>query len=106
MKPVIIGVAVVAALATVAMLSGAAALADEAAAASHDESAASGRADVDEAPPACPKCGSSENVVPIVYGYPSAELMAAAERGEVKLGGCVITGDDPQWYCKACSYSW
>ncbi|UCH79180.1 MAG: hypothetical protein JSU81_04330 [Candidatus Coatesbacteria bacterium] len=40
-----------------------------------------------EGPPACPKCGSDENVIPIVYGYPSEELFEAAERGEVALGG-------------------
>lgn len=27
--------------------------------------------------------------VPIIYGYPSGELMEAAERGEVELGGCI-----------------
>lgn len=40
-----------------------------------------------EGPPACPQCGSDENVLPIVYGYPSEELFEAAERGEVALGG-------------------
>ena len=40
-----------------------------------------------EGPPACPECASSENVIPIVYGYPSEELFEAAERGEVALGG-------------------
>jgi hypothetical protein len=40
-----------------------------------------------EGPPACPQCDSSENVIPIVYGYPSEELFEAAERGEVSLGG-------------------
>ena len=38
-------------------------------------------------PPACPKCGLDENVIPIVYGYPSEELFEAAERGEIALGG-------------------
>jgi hypothetical protein len=40
-----------------------------------------------EGPPACPECGSRENVIPIVYGYPSDELFEAADRGEVELGG-------------------
>ena len=56
--------------------------------------------------PECPQCGSRENVVPIIYGYPGPELRDAAERGEVKLGGCVISGDDPRWYCKDREYSW
>jgi hypothetical protein len=59
-----------------------------------------------EAPPPCPECGSSEGVVPIIYGYPGEELVEAAERGEVKLGGCIVTGDDPGWYCKSCECSW
>jgi hypothetical protein len=61
---------------------------------------------VEEEPLACPECGSNTNVVPIVYGYPSPELREAAERGEVFLGGCVITGDDPLWYCDDCEHGW
>ncbi|UCE28456.1 MAG: hypothetical protein JSW52_10515 [Candidatus Coatesbacteria bacterium] len=56
--------------------------------------------------PACAECGSSENVIPIIYGYPGPELREAAERGEVFLGGCVMTGDDPLWYCKSCERRW
>jgi len=56
--------------------------------------------------PACPECGTSENVIPIIYGYPGPELREAADRGEVWLGGCVITGDDPLWHCKDCGKSW
>ena len=51
--------------------------------------------------PVCPKCGSSD-VVPIVYGYPLPEMMEAAERGEIELGGCCVTDEDPTLYCKAC----
>jgi len=29
-------------------------------------------------------------------------MLAAAERGEIVLGGCSITGDDPTRHCKAC----
>lgn len=49
----------------------------------------------------CPKC-QSENTIPIVYGYPSPKGMKKAERGEIKLGGCCIGKNDPQWYCKNC----
>lgn len=49
----------------------------------------------------CPYCNSS-NVIPIVYGYPGAELVEKSERGEVKLGGCVVTDNDPDRYCKDC----
>jgi hypothetical protein len=89
----------VAAVAVVACVMAAGAAAEENAAAAEE---AEGR---EESPP-CPECGSSENVVPIVYGYPGEELLEAAERGEVKLGGCVVAGDDPGWYCKSCAYSW
>lgn len=50
---------------------------------------------------ACPKCGSTD-VVPILYGYPGPEMFEAAERGEIELGGCCVTDDDPQRLCKAC----
>lgn len=52
--------------------------------------------------PNCPHCGYKESVVRIIYGYPMPELMDRAERGEVKLGGCVVSENDPQWYCKKC----
>lgn len=47
--------------------------------------------------PTCPRCGS--RAVPILRGYPSPEGFAAAERGEVVLGGCVIAHDDPHFAC-------
>jgi hypothetical protein len=45
-------------------------------------------------------------VVRIVYGYPSEELREEAERGEVALGGCCVTGDDPTHLCRACEHRW
>ena len=47
----------------------------------------------------CPN-GHSDNIIPIVYGYPSDELFEQAKQGEIHLGGCCITQDDPHWYCK------
>jgi hypothetical protein len=41
-------------------------------------------------------------VVRIEYGDPGPDLLDRAERGNVWIGGCVITGDDPKWHCKAC----
>ncbi len=38
----------------------------------------------------CPKC-KSENVVPIMYGYPSPEAFEEAEKENIKLAGCVET---------------
>lgn len=46
----------------------------------------------------CPK-NHSNNIIPIVYGFPSKKTMKKAEKGKIKLGGC-----DPsfceKWYCK------
>ena len=55
--------------------------------------------------PKCPSCGSSK-VVPIVYGMPGPELVEASKKGEVELGGCVVTDRDPEWHCKACGHGW
>ena len=55
--------------------------------------------------PICPKCGST-NVVSIVYGLPMPELFEKAERGEVMLGGCCVSADNPTQHCKDCEHSW
>ncbi len=51
--------------------------------------------------PPCPTCGS-RRAVPIVYGYPTSELFEVAERGEVRLGGCVIGNESPDYECRDC----
>ena len=53
----------------------------------------------------CPKCGSG-NVVPIEYGLPGPEMRAGAERGEIVLGGCVVSDDSAIWHCKDCQSEW
>jgi hypothetical protein len=49
----------------------------------------------------CPSCGERAGV-PVQYGLPSREMAEAAERGEVVLGGCVLTDDDPPRCCTEC----
>ena len=49
----------------------------------------------------CPHCRSRAGV-PVRYGLPNAESAAAAARGEVVLGGCVLTDDDPPRCCLEC----
>lgn len=49
----------------------------------------------------CPECGS-ENVIPIAYGYPSEEAWKEVGKGLVKFGGCTITGNDPDYFCRDC----
>ncbi len=56
----------------------------------------------------CPKC-KSENIVPIMYGYPSNEAFEEAEKGNLKLGGCEILIDGlamPDRFCKDCKTKW
>ena len=53
----------------------------------------------------CPRCGS-EDVLPIVYGYPGPELAEESIAGKVKLGGCLVGPDSPEFYCKACRHEW
>ncbi len=51
--------------------------------------------------PECPDC-HSRDIVPILYGYPSAEAVAAARRGELRIGGLNIDADNPRWSCRSC----
>ncbi len=53
----------------------------------------------------CPQCGSS-SVDSIIYGEPNLELMEAAQRREVVLGGCVIRENSPKFVCKQCGSRW
>ena len=52
-------------------------------------------------PICCPKC-RSEDVLEIIYGLPGESLLNAAQKGKVVLGGCCITGNDPEFHCKSC----
>ena len=54
----------------------------------------------------CPKCSSVKDVIPIEYGYPGEEMMEEEKTGKIRLGGCCIADDNPEWYCKACQYEW
>jgi hypothetical protein len=51
--------------------------------------------------PPCPACGSTD-AIRIAYGYPSAEMFEAAERGDIRLGGCVIGPESPDFECRNC----
>ena len=58
------------------------------------------RPEVERGATVCPACGGS--LIPILYGLPSPEGVEAMERGEVALGGCLVTGDDPKFRCLSC----
>lgn len=53
----------------------------------------------------CPDCNSKQ-VINIVYGYPSQDIAGDAEKGKVKLGGCVIKPENPIYFCKECQNEW
>jgi rubrerythrin len=50
----------------------------------------------------CPRCRAEIVPVPIVYGYPSPELFLEADAGKVKLGGCIVGDESPDFACPAC----
>lgn len=53
----------------------------------------------------CPDCKQRAGVE-IGYGYPSPELMEAASRGDIVLGGCCLTEEAPERECTACGHQW
>jgi transposase-like protein len=53
----------------------------------------------------CPRCGS-KNSIRIVYGLPSYDLFLEDEAGKVKLGGCCIEENSPEYFCKDCNNEW
>ncbi len=38
-----------------------------------------------------------------MYGNPSYKVFEAADRKEVKLGGCIVEPSRPSWNCTACN---
>jgi hypothetical protein len=51
----------------------------------------------------CPSCGS-KNIAKILYGKPcfDEELEKKLASKKIKLGGCIITGNDPKYLCNEC----
>ena len=51
----------------------------------------------------CPKC-RSKKLAPILYGMPAfdEEMKQKLDNRELVLGGCCITGADPQYHCFGC----
>lgn len=54
-------------------------------------------------PRKCPACGS-KRIARILYGLPafSEQLKQDMEAGKIKLGGCCIREDNPDWQCADC----
>lgn len=60
-----------------------------------------------ERPAKCPACGY-ERVAEIIYGLVmiDAGLEADLKAGKTRLGGCIVSDDNPQWWCAACGHNW
>ena len=48
----------------------------------------------------CPEC--QHDLVNILYGYPSKELIRMAKAEDIALGGCYASEDSPKLYCYGC----
>lgn len=55
----------------------------------------------DRAEDACP-AGGQHDPVKISYGYPSGAMFEAVERGEIFLGGCLLSRSSPTSRCRKC----
>ena len=53
----------------------------------------------------CPKCDSLD-VLEIIYGTPSHDLLLEEEKGKVILGGGCSDVDSPSRHCKDCKHEW
>ena len=54
-------------------------------------------------PDKCPACGGNR-FGSYLWGMPlpDDELFRQMDQDEVRLGGCVIFGDEPCWFCRDC----
>jgi hypothetical protein len=53
----------------------------------------------------CPNC-QSPDILDIVYGYPSNDLIEDSYKGKVRLGGCCVDESNPNWQCELCNHRW
>lgn len=53
--------------------------------------------------PKCPEC-DSKNIAGIFWGMPvfDEKLEHDLDAGLIVLGGCCVTGEDPEWHCNDC----
>ena len=52
----------------------------------------------------CPNCGGK--LIDIIYGMPDYTIGEKAMKGEIHLGGCIISDDDPIYHCNNCRRSY
>lgn len=53
----------------------------------------------------CPRCLSTK-VIKFVYGLVDYTIFEKEKEGKVKIGGCCIEPDNPDFYCKDCDNEW
>ena len=56
-------------------------------------------------PSRCPRCNSDE-VIPILYGTPSPEMVEESRAGRVALAGRMVWPEAPDWRCVVCGHEW
>ena len=56
-------------------------------------------------PESCPRC-SSQRVLRIFYGFPTAEALEKIRRGDGVAGGCFVFEGQPDWECAPCHHRW
>ncbi|KAG1658762.1 hypothetical protein FOA52_001304 [Chlamydomonas sp. UWO 241] len=54
---------------------------------------------------ACPRCGTSASVVPVVYGFPSPRLLQGMKSRRLILGGDHLIENCHAWACTTCNSS-
>ena len=58
----------------------------------------------EESIPECPNCGNK--LVEIVYGLVGYDVGEKAMNGELFLGGCMVSDNDPIYHCNYCRRSY
>lgn len=53
----------------------------------------------------CPSCQKAEGI-PLIWGFPDKDLLQRSTRGEVELGGCVVSNLKINRHCRSCGHRW
>ena len=54
--------------------------------------------------PLCLQCKSSKDVIPMIYGKPTEQLLKRWTKHEIELGGCItVNNAQPPWTCITCA---
>ena len=55
----------------------------------------------------CPRgVGCPKPVCPMLYGFPSGQLVQAMKKGWLVLEGDYLLEDQPLWLCTSCNFRW